>query len=276
VRVPGLAGVPGSRKVLIGGIVVAGMVVVALAAPLIAPYDPIKQNLPSALQGPSMSHLFGTDQFGRDVLSRVIWSARIDLRIAFLGATACCVVGTTLGLLAGYVGRGTDQVVSRLIDATVAFPQLVAIIALISIMGSSFLTIYIALAATGWTVYARLTRGEVLAVKKRPYILAARALGFTHRRIVFKHVLRNVITPAGLFVITDMIWTVLLFTSLSYLGLGPQPPTPEWGAMISEAQPFLLQAWWIPLFPGLAILVTGIGLAILGDGLSDALRPEAR
>ena len=136
--------------------------------------------------------------------------------------------------------------------------------------------LYIALTVTGWTAYARLSRGEVLAAKNLPYVSAARALGYSNRRIVFRHVLPNVVTPAGLFLVTDMVATVLLVTSLSYLGLGPQPPTPEWGAIIAEARPFLLEAWWVPVFPGLAIILTGVGLAFLGDGLADALRPEAR
>jgi peptide/nickel transport system permease protein len=137
-------------------------------------------------------------------------------------------------------------------------------------------SLYIALTVTGWTAYTRILRGEVLTVKSLPYVASARALGYKNGRIIFRHVLPNVVTPAGLFWITDMVGTILLVTSLSYLGLGPQPPTAEWGAMIAEARPFLLEAWWIPLFPGLAIMVTGIGLALLGDGLADRLRPEAR
>lgn len=267
---------PGATKIAIGGAMVGLMIVAAVFAPLIAPYDPNQQDLAVALEPPSLSHLFGTDQFGRDVLSRVIWSARLDLRIAFFAATLCFLVGVLFGMISGYFGRAVDQVIGRILDAVVAFPQIVLIIALIAVLGNSLWTVYVAVGLTGWTAYARLTRGEVMAIKGLPYISAARALGYTDWRILSRHVLRNVITPAALFLITDMIWMILLFTSLSYLGLGPQPPTPEWGAMIEEARPFLTQAWWIPLFPGLAILFTGTGLALLGDGLTDALRPEAR
>ena len=143
-------------------------------------------------------------------------------------------------------------------------------------MGNTLTNLYIALTVTGWTAYARMSRGEVLAAKNLPYVSAARALGYSHPRILFRHLLPNVVTPAALFLVTDMVGTILLVTSLSYLGLGPQPPTPEWGAMIAEARPFMLEAWWMPLFPGLAIILTGVGLAFLGDGLADALRPEAR
>jgi peptide/nickel transport system permease protein len=276
VRLIGAGGAPGRTKVVIGASIVLAIVVVALFAPLIAPYGPNEQNLESAFGSPSWAHLFGTDQFGRDVLSRTIYAARLDLQIAFIATVFCFLVGVLLGLIGGYFGRFADQLVGRLVDVVISFPSIVFIIALIAFLGNSMTNLYIALTVTGWTAYTRISRGEVLAVKNLPYVASARALGYSHRRILFRHVLPNVVTPAGLFWITDMVGTILLVTSLSYLGLGPQPPTPEWGAIIAEARPFLLQAWWIPLFSGLAILVTGIGLALLGDGLADLLRPEVR
>jgi peptide/nickel transport system permease protein len=276
VRATRMGGSAGRAKTIIGGAIVGLTVLVALLAPLIAPYGPDDQDLASALSPPTWSHPFGTDQFGRDVLSRTLFAARLDLQIAFIATVFCFVLGVLLGLGGGYFGGLADQLVGRLVDLVIAFPSIVFIIALIAFLGNSMTSLYIALTVTGWTAYTRILRGEVLTVKSLPYVASARALGYKNGRIIFRHVLPNVVTPAGLFWITDMVGTILLVTSLSYLGLGPQPPTAEWGAMIAEARPFLLEAWWIPLFPGLAIMVTGIGLALLGDGLADRLRPEAR
>jgi peptide/nickel transport system permease protein len=271
-----VGGSAGRTKTLIGGTTVGLIVLAALLAPVLAPYGPNDQDLISALGAPSWAHPFGTDQFGRDVLSRTLFAARLDLQIAFIATVFCFLLGVLLGLFGGYFGGFVDQLVGRLVDFVIAFPSIVFIIALIAFLGNSMTNLYIALTVTGWTAYTRISRGEVLSVKSLPYIASARALGYKNGRIIFRHVLPNVITPAGLFWITDMVGTILLVTSLSYLGLGPQPPTAEWGAIIAEARPFLLQAWWIPLFPGLAIVLTGIGLALLGDGLADRLRPEAR
>ena len=266
----------GHTKIVIGGTILGVIVLVAILAPLIAPSGPNEQDLLNSFRAPSLGHPFGTDQFGRDVFSRTIYATRLDLQIAFLATIFCFVLGVLFGVIGGYFGGLVDQAVGRLVDLVVAFPSIVAIIALIGFLGNTLTNLYIALTVTGWTAYARLSRGEVLAAKNLPYVSAARALGYSHRRIVFRHLLPNVVTPAGLFLVTDMVATILLVTSLSYLGLGPQPPTPEWGAIIAEARPFLLQAWWVPVFPGVAIILTGVGLAFLGDGLADALRPEAR
>jgi peptide/nickel transport system permease protein len=275
-RAARVGGSAGRAKTLVGGAIVGLIVLAALLAPLIAPYGPNDQDLISALGAPTWSHPFGTDQFGRDVLSRTLFAARLDLQIAFIATVFCFLLGVLLGLFGGYFGGLADQLVGRLVDLVIAFPSIVFIIALIAFLGNNMTNLSIALTVTGWTAYTRISRGEVLTVKSLPYVASARALGYKNVRIIFRHVLPNVVTPAGLFWITDMVGTILLVTSLSYLGLGPQPPTAEWGAIIAEARPFLLEAWWIPLFPGLAIVVTGIGLALLGDGLADRLRPEAR
>lgn len=251
------------------------VVTMALLAPLVAPYNPIAQNLSATLQGPSFAHLMGTDEFGRDVLSRVLYGARLDLQIAFLGTMFCFILGTLLGLVGGFFGGLVDLLVGRLVDLVIAFPAIVVIIALIAVLGLNLVNLYIGITVTGWTAYTRLVRGEVLVAVRLPYVQAARCLGYSDARIVFRHIMPNVITRSFIFLVTDMIGTILLVTALSYLGLGPQPPTPEWGAMISDAQPFMLQAWWIALFPGLAIVLTGVGLAVLGDGLADLLRPQA-
>jgi peptide/nickel transport system permease protein len=207
-------------------------------------------------------------------LSRVLYSASLDLQIAFVGTIFCMITGVTLGMIAGYFGGIVDLLVGRLIDFIIAFPGIVAVIAVIAVLGTSIFNLYIAITITGWTAYARLARGEVIAAKNLQYVQAARSMGYSNRRVLLRHIIPNVITPPLLFWITDMVGTVLLVTALSYLGLGPQPPTPEWGAMIAEARPFMLLAWWVPLFPGLAIVLTGVGLGLLGDGLADLLRPE--
>lgn len=264
----------GLGKLYAGAIIVGAVAFLAIFSHLIAPYDPINQDLTSTFQAPSSAHLFGTDQFGRDVFSRTLYAAGLDLQIAFFGTLFCMLLGVTLGILAGYFGGIVDLIVGRLIDFIIAFPGIVAIIALIAVLGSSIFNLYLALTVTGWTAYARLARGEVIAAKNLPYVQAAHSLGYSHRRVVLRHIVPNMITPPLLFWVTDMVGTVLLITALSYLGLGPQPPTPEWGAMIAEARPFMLLAWWVPLFPGLAVVVVGIGLGLLGDGLADYLRAE--
>jgi peptide/nickel transport system permease protein len=264
----------GRSKLIAGGSIIGFVAIVAIFSHVIAPYDPIKLNLNASLRPPSGAHLMGTDEFGRDVFSRVLYSARLDLQIAAFGTFFCFLAGSLLGLTAGFLGRVADILIGRLIDVVIAFPGIIVIIALISVLGVSLVNLYIGITITGWTAYARLVRGETLAAKGLPYVESARSLGYSWPRIMFRHVMPNVITPAFIFLVTDMVGTILLVTSLSYLGLGPQPPTPEWGAMIAEARPFMLQAWWIALFPGLAIVLTGVGLALLGDGLADALRPE--
>jgi peptide/nickel transport system permease protein len=265
----------GRSKLLLGIGIIGFMVLLAIFSHLIAPYNPVKLNLNATLRPPSGSHIMGTDEFGRDVFSRVLYGASLDLQIAAFGTFFCFLSGALLGLIAGFFGKAADTLIGRLIDVVIAFPAIVVIIALISVLGVSLVNLYIGITITGWTAYARLVRGETLKAKSLPYVQSARSLGYSWPRILFRHVMPNVITPGLIFLVTDMVGTILLVTSLSYLGLGPQPPTPEWGAMIAEANPYMLQAWWIALFPGLAIMITGVGLALLGDGLADVLRPSA-
>lgn len=261
-------------KLSAGIALVAVIALLALLSHIIAPDNPNNQDLTQQFLRPSPAHIMGTDQFGRDVFSRVLYAAGLDLQIAFFGTIFCLAVGLTIGLVAGYFGGLVDLAAGRLIDFIIAFPGIVAIIAIIAVLGNSIPHLYLALTITGWTAYARIVRGEVISAKHLPYVVAARSLGYSHTRILVRHIIPNVVTPALLFWITDMVGTVLLITALSYLGLGPQPPIPEWGAMIAEARPFILLAWWVPLFPGIAIVVTGFSLGLLGDGLADALRAE--
>jgi peptide/nickel transport system permease protein len=260
---------------LVAGICITGvLVLIAIFAPLIAPYDPIKQDLVATLAGPSGHHLLGTDQLGRDVLSRLVYGARIDLRVGFLAVLFPFCIGTLLGCLAGYYGGWLDAVVMRLVDVVVAFPFYVLIIAMVFALGPGVRSIYIAITLVGWVSYARIIRGEILVAKRQEYVLAAQAAGFSDARIVVRHVLPNVITQAIVFAMSDIVLDILAIVTLGYLGLGVPPPTPDWGSMIFDGQTFLTTNWWLSTIPGLAVVVTGLGLSLIGDGLADLLRPE--
>jgi len=227
------------------------------------------------LLSPGMGHWFGTDDLGRDVLARVVSAAAVDLQIAMICVLLPFVIGTSVGLLSGYIGGWVDAVLMRLVDILWAFPFYVLVIAIVGSMGPSIGNMYLAFTLVIWISFARIVRGEVLLVKNAEYIQAARVLGYSHARIVLRHVLPNVITPAIVFMMADVVLTILAVTSLGFLGLGIQPPTPEWGVMISEGRNYILDGWWISLFPGLAIVYVGITFALLGDGLDDFLRPKS-
>jgi peptide/nickel transport system permease protein len=251
-----------------GTLIVGGLVVVALLAPWIAPYDPITHNLPEKLQGPSLRHLLGTDNFGRDVLSRVIHGARIDLQMGVIGVIFPFMIGTVVGAVAGYSGRWVDAVLMRLIDIVLAFPFLVLMLAIIAFLKPGLVSFYIAITLVGWVSYARLVRVQVLVLKNSDFVVAARSLGFGRLRILFRHVLPNCIAGSVVFAMSDVVLVVLSGSAISYLGLGVQPPTAEWGVMIAEGQNFISTAWWITTFPGLAIVAMAFGFSLLADGLA--------
>ncbi|HYX84676.1 MAG TPA: ABC transporter permease [Gaiellales bacterium] len=257
-----------------GLVIVGGMIALGLLAPVLASHDPNQQDLRHILQGPSSQHWLGTDQLGRDVWSRLLYGARIDLRVAFLAVLFPFVLGTTLGCIAGYYGRFLDTVVMRLVDVVVAFPFYVLIIAMVFVLGAGTRNIYIAITLVGWVSYARIIRGEVLVQKRQEYTLAARAAGLSDARIIVRHLLPNVITQAIVFAMSDIVLDILAIVTLGYLGLGVQPPTPDWGGMIADGQAFLTTKWQLSTIPGVAVVVTGLGLSLLGDGLADLLRPE--
>jgi peptide/nickel transport system permease protein len=260
---------------LVAGLVVLGTLVgAAVLAPLITPYDPIQQDLNNNLLGPSSQHWLGTDQLGRDVFSRLIYGARIDLQVGFLAVFFPFCIGTILGSLAGYYGRWIDTVVMRLVDVVVAFPFYVLIIALVFVLGPGVNSIYIAITMVGWVSYARIIRGEILVAKQQEYVLAARAAGFRDPRIIARHILPNVITQAIVFAMSDIVLSILAIVTLGYLGLGVPPPTPDWGGMIFDGQTFITTQWELATIPGIAVVLTGLGLSLLGDGLADLLRPE--
>jgi peptide/nickel transport system permease protein len=273
---------PGARRArwyrtpaLVAGLGIVGLLVaMALLAPLLTSHDPVRQDLGATLLGPGAGHPLGTDQLGRDVWARLLYGARVDLRVAFLAVLFPFCIGTVLGCLAGYYGRWIDTVIMRLVDVVVAFPFYVLIIALVFALGPGVRSIYIAITLVGWVSYARIVRGEILVAKRQDYVAAARSAGFSDLRVIARHLLPNVITQAVVFAMSDIVLDILAIVTLGYLGLGVPPPTPDWGSMISEGQSFLTTHWQLSTVPGLAVVATGLGLSLLGDGLADLLRPE--
>jgi peptide/nickel transport system permease protein len=271
-------GRPASRwyrqPALMAGIVILAVVVgLALAAPLITSYNPIAQNLNETLLGPSSRHLLGTDQLGRDTFTRLLYGLRLDLRIAFLAVLFPFVLGIVLGTLAGYFGGWTDAVIMRVVDIVVAFPFYVLVIALVFVLGPGERSIYVAITAVGWVAYARIIRGEILVAKRQDYITAARAGGLSNLRIMRRHLLPNVITQAFIYGMSDIVQDILAIVTLGYLGLGIPPPTADLGSMINDGQNFLSTHWQLTTIPGLVVVVVGLGLSLVGDGLADLLRP---
>ncbi|HUY99493.1 MAG TPA: ABC transporter permease [Thermomicrobiaceae bacterium] len=265
-----------SRNLIIGATVLGMLVLVALLAPLISPSDPLAQDYSAATQPPSLAHPFGTDEFGRDILSRVIYGTRIDLQVGIISVISPFVVGILLGALAAYYGGWIDTLIMRLVDVVQGFPFIVLIVAIVAALGPGLTNMYIAVAIIAWVVYARLIRSEILVEKEKEYVTAARAVGGNDWRVILHHIVPNTITTCVVFAMADIALYILLAASLSFLGLGAQPPSPEWGAMITEGQNFMTTAWWMSALPGLAIIVTGVALSFLGDGLADILRPEWR
>ncbi|MDQ6604286.1 MAG: ABC transporter permease [Chloroflexota bacterium] len=262
------------RGTLLIGLILLGLILLtALLAPLLAPYNPIEQDLGGAFAAPlSHGHLLGTDNFGRDILSRIIFGTRLDLQIGFISVLFPFIVGSLVGVTAGYLGGKTDTIVMRIVDVLLAFPFLVLVIALMTLLGPGLRNLYIAVGIFGWITYCRLVRGETLVARNLEYIQAAKTVGCTNSRVIFTHLLPNVIAPSLVYVFTGMVQAILTGATLSFLGLGPQPPTPEWGAMIAEGRQFLLQAWWMPTLPGIAILLTGVSFSLIGDGLAERRR----
>lgn len=260
---------------LIGLLLLAALILAALIPERLAPYSPTDFNYEAILSPPSAAHPFGTDNFGRDVLSRVIHGTRVDMQIAVLTTLFPFVFGTLLGALTGYRGRWADALVGRIADLVVVFPFLVLVIAIVAVLGPGLNNMYVAVSAVGWVSYWRLTRGEVMAQKKAEYAQAGRVLGYSPARILLRHILPNAVTPAIVYLMTDMSLGILLGASLGYLGLGAQPPTPEWGVMVADGKNFMATAWWISTFPGLALTLAGVTFSLIGDGLADALRPRS-
>jgi peptide/nickel transport system permease protein len=255
----------------VGSAMMLVMVLAGIFAPVVAPFDPYFQDYDSVLLAPNGTHLFGTDQLGRDLFSRVIYGIRIDLVVGFIITFVPMIYGVAIGALAGYYGGVLDGVLMRLLDTAIAFPFLVLIIVVIAILGPGVHSIYIAVFLVAWTMYARLARAEMLVERSKDYMLAAKTLGYPTSRIIFRHALPNIIGSSVVFSMADFVLNILLLSGLSFLGLGIQPPEPEWGAMVAEGRDFIFENWWICTLPGLAIVVAGTSLSLIGDGLARRL-----
>ena len=260
----------------IGGSIVVVVVVAGLLAPWISPYPPNELNLMETLQPPSSTHLFGTDELGRDVLSRVLHGIRLDMVIVLVITYVPLLVGVTLGMLAGHFGGWVDTLVNRSVDIVMAFPFLVVVIAVVAITGPGLVGIFIGVLAVGWALYARLARGEMLVIREQQYMLAARGLGYSTARILGRHAVPNLIRSPLVFSVADIVLNLLLIAGVSYLGLGVQAPTAELGVIVADGQSHLLTAWWITTLSGLVLVMIGVGFSMLGDALADRLGEELK
>jgi peptide/nickel transport system permease protein len=262
---------PGMGTLGAGATILLAFVAAAILAPLIAPFDPIAQDAVARLQPPSFAHWLGTDNFGRDIFSRILWGARTDLMIATLGVIFPFAIGLVAGTLAGYFGGLVDTLFMRIVDIVLAFPFLVLMLAILAVLGPGLSSFFIAMALVGWVSYARLVRAQLLVLRSADFAIAARSLGFNHGRVMFRHLLPNALVGPCVFAMSDAVLVLLNGASISYLGLGVQPPTPEWGVMVFEGQGFVTTAWWITAFPGLAIVLLAFGFSLFGDGLGEML-----
>lgn len=263
-------------SLIIGDILFAVMFLMAIWPSLFTSYDPYELDLMNCLQPPSRAHWFGTDNYGRDVFARVVYGARVDLTIGFVAMIVPFIIGSFIGLVAGYHGKWVDAIIMRIQDIMTAFPFTILVIAIVTILGSNISNLYIAIWLVGWRDYTKLVRSETLIEKNSEYVQAARSLGYSNLRIMFRHILPNTINSAVVYAVSDIMVCMLVGASLSFLGLGVQPPTPEWGAIISEGRPYILQAWWMCALPGLALAVTGTSLSLLGEGISHILTNDGR
>ena len=259
-----------------GVIVMVFFLLAALFAPLLSPRDPLAQNISAGLRPPSVEHLFGTDKLGRELLSRILYGARISLFVGVAVVLLSSLVGTLLGVTAGYLGGWVDEALMRITDIFFAFPALILAMAIAGALGPSLQNALIAISAVSWPVYARLMRGQVLALREREFILAARTVGVSEWRIIVRHLLPNMLAPLLVQASFDMGGAITSVAGLSFIGFGAQPPTPEWGVMISEARNYMATAWWVGTWPALAIMLVVGGFNLLGDGLRDLLDPRLR
>jgi peptide/nickel transport system permease protein len=270
------------RTALFGAAVVVAVMLAAALAPLVSPFDPLEQDIGQRLKEPGWQdaqgrvHALGTDHLGRDILSRIVFGSRIALVVGLAAVVISGVLGMVIGLVAGYFGGRVDDILMRLADIQLAFPFILLAIAVIGVLGPSLRNIIIVIGVSSWVVYARVVRGEVLSIREREYVQAAIALGSQHGRVLWQHVLPNTFTPWLVVATLDMARVIVIESALSFLGLGVQPPTPTWGGMLADGRVYLSTAWWLATFPGLAILITVLGINLLGDGLRDTLDPRLK
>ncbi|MDQ0391120.1 ABC transporter permease [Labrys monachus] len=264
-----------NRSLQVGLLMLAMIAVASLLGPSLVPYDPLELDFGNVLQAPTLQHWFGTDDLGRDVLARVVAAGQVDMQVVSICVLLPFLIGSSIGLVSGYFGGWIDLLIMRFVDILWAFPFYVLVISIVGALGPSTTNIYLAFSLVVWISFARIVRGEVLLARRLEYTQAVSVLGYSHARIMLRHVLPNVITPAIVFMMADVVLTILGVTSLGFLGLGIQPPTPEWGVMIADGRNFIQDGWWISLFPGLAIIFVGVTFTLIGDGLDDFLRPKA-
>lgn len=263
-----------NRLSVLGTLVVATLLTAAVLAPLISPYSPMKIDVHNVLSPPTLSHPFGTDDLGRDVLSRMIWGSRVSLKVGLLAVGLAITIGTFIGSLAGFYGGRTDQILMRFVDIMLAFPTFFLILAVIAILEPNIYNIMIIIGLTGWMDVSRLVRAEFLTLKERDFVVAARALGAGNLRLMFIHMLPNALAPVFVAATFGVAGAILTESGLSFLGLGVQPPDPSWGNILTTGKDNIEVAWWLSLFPGLAILVTVLSYNLVGEGLRDALDPR--
>lgn len=245
------------------------LVLLMAAVPwLFTGYDPLTQDMTALLQPPSAAHYFGTDNFGRDVFARVVYGARLDLEIGFFAMLIPAVFGTAVGIAAGYFGGKVDAVIMRILDVFIAFPTMVLAIAIVAILGSGVKNLFLAIWLVGWREYTRLVRSDVLVIRSSEYVEAAKSLGYSDLRIMFRHIFPNVASTVLVYAVSDIMMCMLMGASMSFLGLGVPTPTPEWGAIISEGKNYMMTAWWIVTFPGIMLALTGISISVAGQKLS--------
>ncbi len=261
---------------VIGLAVIVALVLTAIFAPVLAPHPPNRQDPLRSLQAPSAEHRLGTDQFGRDILSRLIYGTRVSLRVGLVAVGIAALIGMPLGLVAGYYGGWIDMTISRVIDLMLAFPGILLALVIVSILGPSLFNVMVAVGVAASPNYARVVRGSVLAAKENVYVESARAIGAYVRGIMMRHILPNILAPVIVLATLGTAGAILSAAALSFLGLGAQPPTAEWGAMLSEGRNYMRLAWWITTFPGIAIMVTVLAVNLLGDGLRDSLDVRLR
>ena len=266
-RLSAVRGLPLQAKIGVG--ILGLLVLAAILAPLIAPYGRNELDFNNVLTAPSAQHLFGTDNAGRDVFSRSLYALRVDLLIVFAVTYIPLPIGVLVGATAAYFGGWVDSVVARVCDVLIAFPFMVLVVAVIAMVGPGVKGVLIGVPLVAWALYARLARAEMLVMREQPFMLATTALGYSHRRAILRHAVPNLMRAALIYSTLDMVVNLLLLASLAYLGLGAQPPTPELGSIIADGQNTLLTAWWVATFPGLVVVLFGVGAGTLGDGLSD-------
>jgi peptide/nickel transport system permease protein len=254
-----------------GGLAMLGFVMLAsLIGRFVLP-EPNEQNLLATLAAPSLEHPFGTDDLGRDVLSRVLAATWLDLGMAISVTAVSVLIGLTIGSLAGYVGGWVERLVMRIVDVVVGFPYLVFVLAVVAILGPGIMPMVVAILCFNWALYARLARGEMLVLREIAFVQAAQTLGYSHRRVVLRHAVPNLLRPILVYSMGDIVALIMLIATLSFLGLGVRAPTPEWGAIIADGQSYLTTAWWMSTLPGLVVVFVGVGLVLIGDALGEML-----